>query len=394
MLANRQTLAWGVLGSSFALFCLILLGLILTLRWYWNSASDPQEAHLTVIGGTVLVRGDRASGWVGADREMVLSEGQTIKTDETSQALLTLFDQSTLLLFPDSEVTLKRHDSLHFQPQRMRITMLYSRGKARVGVAKALVGERRFEIQLPQAQVLLSEGSYNLSVNAGGAQVRVRDSGRALVSATGKSVELRELERTEVSWGGPPSEPLPSEQELVYNGDFSQGLEGWRSGNRIGFPEGQDITGKVETVSDGGRNAVRFYRRGSKGTPATTWIYQEINQDISDFSALRLSVEFRLLFQSVSGGGYLGSEYPVMLRLNYKTPEGDNFNVYGFYYQNEARNRTDNGVQAPYQAWTQYTVPENLMTLNPPPRQILSLEVSASGHDYESLVSRVSLVGQ
>ena len=44
--------------------------------------------------------------------------------------------------------------------------------------------------------------------------------------------------------------------------------------------------------------------------------------------------------------------------------------------------------------WVKFLAPDNFMTLSPPPRRILSVQIGASGWDYESLVTNVSLVGR
>jgi hypothetical protein len=183
-------------------------------------------------------------------------------------------------------------------------------------------------------------------------------------------------------------------EELVFNGSFTQGLTGWQVGNELGFPEGQDAQGDASLVREDGRPAVLFSRRGSKNTHCETYIFQEINRDVSDFSVLRLHIRLKLLHQSLSGGGYLGSEYPVLVKINYQVVQGENFEVFGFYYQNEAHNRTDNGTEVAQNSWVSFAAPDNLMTIIPQPRKIVSIEVQASGWDYESLVSDISLVGE
>lgn len=155
-----------------------------------------------------------------------------------------------------------------------------------------------------------------------------------------------------------------------------------------------DVIGETTTALDEGRPVVHFSRRGSKGTHCESYIYQEINKDVSDLSTLKLSVRLKLLHQSLSGGGYMGSEYPVLIYIRYRAQEGEAAKVYGFYYQNESNNRTDNGIVVPPNQWQEWIAPDNLMALTPRPLQILSLQVSASGWDYESLVSQVSLLGE
>lgn len=341
----------------------------------------------------MLTRGKNLPTWVSASQNMVLTEGDSIKTDQTSQALLSLFDNSPVLLFSGSEVQIVRLASSKFEPLRESIVISQLRGKTHIGVAITARSEKHFQVITPHGTMLLQEGSFSANVNDKSSQLRVLERGRAVVSNASGTAEVKANERVEIVEGVIGS-PQAAKEELIFNGDFSQGLTGWRVGNDLGFPEGQDVEGTAVSVLEGGHPAIRFSRRGSKGTHCETYIYQDINKDVSDFSTLKLSLKFKLLYQSLSGGGYMGSEYPLLVRIDYRATGAETFRVYGFYYQNEARNRTDNGVMLEQNVWQTYTIAENLKTLVPQPRQILSIQVSASGWDYESLLSSVSLVGE
>lgn len=389
-----EAIAWAILSSSFLIFLLLCSSLAFAVNWYKDTATSERGARLTIISGTVLVRGTGQTSWVGAVDEMELASGDAVRTEERSEALIVLFDKSTVFLFPESELTLARLAVSRFAPLRHTVLLTVHRGKIRIGVSLSPQGDKRFLVQGSQSMALLTEGSYAISVDAGRDSVRVRENGKAVVTGQGESVELARGERTEVQRDAPPKPPRSGLEELVFNGSFTQGLAGWQVGNELGFPEGQDVQGDATLVREEGRPAVLFSRRGSKGTHCETYIFQEINRDVSDFSLLRLSIRLKLLYQSLSGGGYMGSEYPVLVKITYKVAEGENFKVYGFYYQNEANNRTDNGIQAAQNTWVAFTAPENLMTLIPQPRKIMSIEVQASGWDYESLVSDISLVGE
>lgn len=377
------------------MLCLSIAATFLGISWYREAAFDSREARLSILSGTVLTRGNNLPAWVSASQNMALVEGDIIKTDHTSQALVTLFDHSTVQLFSGSELQIVTLVSSRFGSARQSLALSQLRGKARIGVAPSPNTEKRFVWFTPQGVVLLNEGSFSVNVNEKSSQVRVHERGSAMASSSGGVVGLKANERLEILAGRAPGLSQPAKEELIFNGDFSQGSAGWRIGNELGFPEGQDIEGTATLVLEEGHPAFRFSRRGSKGTHCETYIYQEINRDVSDFSTLMLSLKFKLVHQNLSGGGYMGSEYPLMVRIDYRAVDGgDTFSVYGFYYQNEAKNRTDNGLLAPQDVWLQYTVPENLKTLIPQPRQILGVRVSGSGWDYESLVSNVSLVGE
>ena len=394
MRRRPEVLAWVVSLASFGLFCAMVVGILLGVFWYRREATIPRPARLTIIGGTILVRGRDQINWVSGTDDMELKEGDAIKTDETSQALVTLLDHSVVILYSGAEVELDRMACSRFEPEREWIAISHKRGKAHIGVAVPGASEKHFEVRTPQAVISLAEGSYTVAVDDRSTTLRVKERGEAKVSAQNLTVGLREGQRTEVQRGGVPSAPEIAKEDLVFNGDFSQGLMAWQKGNLLGFQEGFDVLGEVITALEDGRPVVHFSRRESKGTHCETYIYQEIDKDVSDLSTLKLALEFKLLYQSLSGGGYMGSEYPLFVYLRYRAQDGEAAKVYGFYYQNESNNRTDNGVMVVHNQWQEWTAPDNLMALTPRPVQILSLQVSASGWDYQSMVSQVSLVGE
>jgi hypothetical protein len=155
------------------------------------------------------------------------------------------------------------------------------------------------------------------------------------------------------------------------------------------------VAGTISLEGTGDEQMVRFVRTGSAGTHAEPTISQQINRDLSEFSVVRLSIRLKLLSQSLGGGGYLGSEYPLLVRLTYSVEGGgETFFVRGFYYQNEQKNRTDNGIQVPPNAWVDLTINENLLMIQPSPRVLKSIEVTASGWDFDSMVAKISLMAE
>jgi len=252
-----------------------------------------------------------------------------------------------------------------------------------------------------QTHTLLAEdGGYTLEVSNERTEVIVQR-GTAEVTAISPAVPTDEAtvtlgsrQRTVVEIGKPPLAPLKAERDLVTNGDFRAPLDtGWEVFNDQGG-DGGEIDGTVSLVLDEGRRAVRFYRTGGENNHCETIIKQDINRDLPDpLTTLKVRATIKLVNQSLSGGGYLSSEYPLMIRIKYRDVYlSETEWTHGFYYQNLSNNPTMNGQEIPQGKWYFYES-ENLLDVLPiTPRRIVWLRVYASGWSYESLVSEISLI--
>ena len=110
------------------------------------------------------------------------------------------------------------------------------------------------------------------------------------------------------------------------------------------------------------------------------------------YDDLNLRLDLKVLSQSVPGGGYLASEYPVMVDIAYTDVYGKDLHWYqGFYTMDlpkESAWAPPAGEKIPQDAWYSYESP-NLFELlrETRPARINSVTVYASGHDYDSMVS-------
>ena len=158
--------------------------------------------------------------------------------------------------------------------------------------------------------------------------------------------------------------------------------------------DGGEVDGTAALVEDEGRRAVRFYRTRGQYNHCETIIEQELNHDLPDtLTTLKVQATVKLVNQSLSGGGYLSSEFPLMLRIRYRDVYGSEEEwIHGFYYQNVDNNPTMNGQDIAQARWHFYESENLLGTLRITPRRIVWLRVSASGWNYESLVSEISLI--
>jgi hypothetical protein len=390
---NPERTAWTVLLSAFATFCVLAVSVPLGIRWYIINATSTHKTALTAISGTILV--EERGQPLAVTEGMETSEEASIKTDSTSQAILTFFEDSTAILYSSTQVVLLKTRTPRFglSPRPDIIILEVKEGRVRIGAAPAIDSPLYFEVRFPQGVAVLGEGSYSVEVTDEQSQIGVRY-GQALARASGKAVELNQGQRTIIATGETPADPMPAAQPLLVNGNFEQDLsEGWVDYNEQGIDEGE-VDGEVEVISLGDRRAVFFSRMGEISNHCETGIIQKIDKDIRDFTSLKLHLDVRLIYQSLSGGGFQGSEYPIMVRLDYKDPWGnDQFWVRGFYYQNnDDYPIPDFGEQVPHDIWYPYETGNLLEILaDTRPSHINAIRIYASGWEYQSMISEVGI---
>jgi hypothetical protein len=402
MRKNPQRLAWTVLWAGFVLFCVLITAVPLGIRHYLLTATEEQETQLQRIAGMPLVHRKNGGGLMaGAESELLLP-GDEVILDGSARATLDLFDRSFIDLYSNTTMELAVVQAPRFglsdRPNEIRLSLMG--GLARVGVA--LPGERDtdFELLTPHTVISVSEGSYRVEVTNQTTIVTVLR-GEARIGSGSSSVTLGQGMRTQVDHSRVPRQPLSAARNLIQNGDFQEPLSsGWVTTTVV---LSEDVEPpQVEIVEDGGRRAVRFFRRMPvDGDHTEIAIQQRLEQDVRDFDRLEVALAVQVEFQSLSGGGTLSSEFPVQVRLNYKDQWGnDQFWTHGFYYQNRAGYAIapdpwgqPMGEQIPRAVWYPYES-GNLLELlgNSRPMYVTGLTIYASGWNYDALVSEVQLI--
>lgn len=402
MRKNPDRVAWTVLSIAFVFFCLLAIGIPLGVRSYLLNATEDQDTLLQVIEGTVLV--DKANGAdrIGVTDSAMLSPGDEVITDDTSWATLDLFERSHVTLYREAKVKLDQAHAPQFglSGKPNQITLNMTGGIVRVGVALPLERPTDFQVVTPHADVVLEEGSYRIEVANEGTQFTVLR-GQATVGKDASAEVLRQGERTWVDLDGVPADPLPAAQNLIENGSFQPPLETHWVTSTVVFSSTVKPPA-IQEVEDGGRRAIRLVRREpDDGTHSEVAVQQKLDQDVRDFDRLTVSMDLLLDFQSLSGGGLLSSEFPIIVRLDYKDRWGsDKFWTHGFYYQNPLVYPIapdpwgqPTGEKIPRGVWYPYESGNLLEVLGDNrPAQITGLTVYASGWNYDSLVSEVQLI--
>jgi hypothetical protein len=402
MRKNPERVAWTVLSVAFVVFCALAAGIPLSIRAFLLNSTVPQDTQIQVIEGTVLVRKANGNALIGVTKAETLSPGDEVITDATSWATLDLFDRSHVILYSNTDVELEQLRSPRFglSDQPNWIDLNLTGGLVRVGVA--LPGEHTtaFRVKTPHTLIMLAEGSYRIRVNNEGTEITV-DRGQAIVGSGISRVAIPQGTRTLVDLSGMPSDPMPAAQNLVNNGDFQQPLAStWLTTTEVLARSVEPPT--IEVVEDGGRMAARLVRREQdEGNHTQAAIQQKLDYDVRDFVQLVVSLDVKLDFQSLSGGGQLSSEFPVIVRLDYKDRWGkDLFWTHGFYYQNQAGYPIaldpwghPFGEQIPRAVWFPYESGNLLELLGESgPVHITGLTVYASGWNYDSLVTEIQLI--
>ncbi len=392
-----EILAWAIITTSFLVFAGLVVLLWKGVPAYLSRATLEHEARVEVFAGTVEVQEPGSTRWEVIGPNRVLREGDTLHATDNAKALVTFFDSSTVRLYPTASITLEKMRSSRFGKRFTYIRLAQQSGRVRVGVAHL---DASASIQFlvyggGGRAIFWEEGSYSTEVMRDGTFSVTARMGRGDVIADGQLVGIGGGERAAVVEGRPVG-PEPAAQDLVANGSFSalgtNGLpRGWLVFDRN---EGKEsVVGSVSIQRDGDVNRAVFGRRG--GTyHGEDGLHQEINADVSDFDSLILSADVRIDYQKLPGGGFVGSEYPLILRVTYLDSTNAQWEWYhGFYIQNELGYPAQTGEQIAPGEFRQYS--QNLFSTGyPRPARILSMDVFASGWDYESQVKNVRLVGE
>lgn len=402
---HPERTAWIVTLGSLVILCSLLGGVLWGGRWYLNTAKDRLTTNVASIGGTVLVRsGETASPLaILPNSQMVVDQATIVSTDEGSQAVLTFFEESTITLYGNTTLVIHASNRPRFRWSKAlpRIEIEILSGRIRATPAKGH-DQLTFVIRTPHAETTLSQGSYAVEANNELTQVTVRE-GAATVSSQGNTVALQKGERSAIPQNQPPSEATAAEQDLVHNGDFSDNsLAGWESDIFVPDNAQGRVNATVSLDRIDGRFVVLLKSTGEDNIHTDAAIEQQINKDVQDFQSLRINVDIQLNEQSLPGGGFQGSEFPILIKLSYKDAEGNDRDWYrGFYYATPPGNyilydQVDNASeQISRNLWYPYESENLLATLGDiKPVYVKSIRIYASGWLYDSMVTNVQLLAQ
>lgn len=396
---NPERLAWLILNIAFGTFCSLSILIPASLYWYAVNAMLPLEAELTSVRGIVLIGDPEAelSSSVTDGNSVNLEESVTVSTNDTSQAILTFADDSSLTMYGNTTVTLNgsQEPRFRFSSNPTQIDIVVEQGRIRATASRNREA-LNFDIKTPQSVIELSQGSFSIEVSDKGTQVTTR-LGQAEVISGERSVLLKQGQRAVVGSETPLSEPLPAAQNLLSSSTFSLGEDGVWETYEIDLTE--NVTTTATTVVFQNRPVLNLRSEGEDNIHTEVGVIQTVDRDVRDFQSLRLFAEVRLVYQSLPGGGQAGSEFPIMLHVAYKDANGNDGDwFHGFYYEPRPSNYIlyeNSSEKIARFIWYPYESENLLAALGPAkPVRIKSVRIYASGWIYDAMVANISLLAE
>lgn len=426
---NRQVRrAWLFLTVALLGSVLFYGGLGGAAYWYWGHATVPESARVDVVqGDRAFIRSAHQVNWNAVPpatrangpgaTPTYLHEGDTLRTEEATHVLLTLWDGSTIEVFERSQLQMEELRVTQYISRSKAVSLVQTRGLVRVTPVADNYQRSRFQVRAGGATILMKEGGQRtnggsflveVTLGADGESITaVRASvrrGVGAVRAGNQEVRLDANEQTTVLAGGAPGPPQPARRDLVANGTFVPAGDGGTSKTR--FAPWQDLStpgqadgpfGRLtpvqETIDGRSVNALELYRSLDNTDPAITGLRQPLDVTVADLASLELSADIKVLDQNVPGGGQADSEYPLIVRVKYRDASGAaRERIWGFYVLPDPTGKKPaNGQLVTAGQWTPLRV--DLRALTPQPVRLDEIEVYASGHGYRARITNVTIVG-
>jgi hypothetical protein len=407
MTKNPERLAWVVLLTSFFICIGLTLAVPLGVRAFVLFSRVEQNITLEVQRGPLRVT------WPGRGEPIAIAEERsdipvrTVVTTDLTEGRLVMHTPEengpvvvSVQLYNNTEAVLSSASSPRFSISQLphQVVVEVRAGRVRINVSDTAERPTVAEVQTPHGTITLTEGSYEVKVNTA-TEVTVRY-GKAEVHLGQWAMSLDPAQRAIVS-ADKIKGPLPAIRNLVVNGDFQHQIDGWAAdwSRYSQQTDPQQPQGSVGIVVNEGREVVNYYRDGSNH--AEIGIRQEIDYDVRDFASLELHMAVRVISEDIGGFGgcgYLGSECPIIVRMEYEDTYGsDSSWQHGFYIGESKSDWLTHGWAEAISEGTWQTYDSgNLMEelVDAPPALIKSLTIYASGHSFHAMVTEVELLTQ
>jgi hypothetical protein len=389
---RMRHITWGALLLAFAVW----LGLVSAGMLWGGSivqrASAPAPTTVSQVAGVVLYREVGQRTETSAQSGMLLFDGDEVATSEGATAMLQVFDGSVFHLSPEARLRVQGTRIGRFNPSATRAAFRLQSGAVRLTVPQIPDKPHTLNVQTPHGGAAFVPGEYTLRTSAGATRIGVWE-GRAAGAGAGQVREAIGGEKLLLTADGAP-QVIGLLENWVRNGDFSERFQGWEPWEvrEQGRP---DAPGQLQITEGRGLGApsvaLRLTRESQVDAHNETGLRQRLAVDVRAARAVRLEALIRLDFASLSGGGYLGSEYPMMLRVRARDRrDAEQIWTRGFYFANPESRPAQIGRQVEPGEWVK--VSADLVEALRQPVLIESIEVFAAGHTYEASIGEVKLL--
>jgi hypothetical protein len=407
MKKNPERIAWSVLLVSSTLCALLAVGGPLGARAAIRAATTQQDVTLEVQHGILGVTIGGLGEAIAVDRTRDDIPDRTIIGTGDGQGRLVVRtpDEDSevvawIQLYDNTEVVLGRARSPMFDVSDLphQILLEVADGRVLVRVINEASRPSTAEVRTPHGVATMSEGSYEVVVDDVDTEVTVRQ-GWAEVSSRVVGEGQRVVIDNDLI-----AEVLPAVENLLLNGDFSQGLAGWAT--QVERQDEQQPLPEIGVETIEGLQAVSLRRTGENAAAAgITQVIDEYVGGRQEF--LELRIDLMIESHSLPVCGSLGTECPVMVRVEYVDGSGGQRQWQQGFYTLPNPPGMDNPtvcttcsepfehIQVPANTWHSF-LSGNLMLLlsqdGRPPINIKAITIYASGHAFEALVTGVELL--
>lgn len=417
---DRQRIAWMILLGSFFVCVVLTISIPVGIAVMLQNSTTLLDVMVQANERTVRI--DNANGVSTAllpgTPEQAIEPDATVVTGGTQTALLFFAPPESeqrlarVQIYSNTLVRLLNADTPRFSMSDNTHTAALRMENGRILLSIPDFEKRPFllTIYTPQGRIELMEpGQYAILVTNEATQVSVQE-GRATVSAVVEEgirdvVDLVANQRGEIPTGAGPQGPLQTDRALLSNSDFSEGKSNWTFFSWI-VDQANQPKGTTAVTYTFGEPRLHIIRDGEGH--ADVRFRQSVRQDVTDLEELKLAMTFRILGQTLGVCGFVGSECPLFIRINYVDTGGISQTwQQGFYASGEVdENATPDVcvscavVQNVHQRvplaqdfFYEIDFPTKLARQGSlPPRLIESVEVVSSGHAFNVEVVNVELL--
>lgn len=416
------SMAWITICVAFLFFVIIFGGGLLGARWFIFSSEANLQTQVYVGRGTVGVRNTSDDSQQAVRLNRTLSRSETVSTDEIAQGYITIRDShdgdrvvATLVFLPGSQVqvTSATRPRFRFGDQAYKIRVGNFLGRLEVAIPAGLIHPVELSIAGTQGNAVITESGVYLLWSLedtmiliprghhadidphNGDRLEVPDGQTATINALDQTISLR-----------------TTTDELVQNPLFQIATDpsipdNWGCYSLAELPDAPRGTRALQTIN--GRRSIAFERLGPLSGSGETGCRQYLGQnqqglDVTGYRTLRIRATLELRWHSLAICGFQGSECGLMLELTFLNELGAEQRwIHGFYayeHGNTDVPTTCNSCLIPhdriipgnwytYESGNLFTLPEGFR-----PTKLLQVRFYASGHEYETIVSEVSLLAE
>lgn len=432
---NPERIAWGILLVAFAIFCLSCVLSMVFVYYFFFESTVMMTVEANPSRGTGGFTGSSLSEQVLRPRLAPFTSRTTFRTDLPSQIVLSFRDphlDNRLVAL----VTLKDNSVLDFIAAERprfewgsgvyRITLERAYGEIDVLISDNLPHDVELNLSTKKTSSPTAElgaligfgdsGHYTVDVNDERISVMNHD-GEVVLRyypdlSFGRSIPVGSRgvvsnQDTEITLEDIQTVPNPF-VDLLENSRFNDILGNiptkWACGNQAGNMP----SGRYTTYIQDERPVLQFVRGENANTHGETFCKQGLSEgerwiDVTSYNVLELHVSLYIQYQSYPACGDQGSECPLMVLIEYEDINGNDRELfYGFYavprpdLPARCQSCWQDHIQIGEQVWYNFDS-GNIFSILPEdqrPAYISSVYFYASGHQYDTRISQVSLIGR